>query len=329
MEDCDDNIIEEINDFMKQLFPKEELREYMWEHLASTLIGTNENQTFNIYTGSGRNGKSKLVELMSMVLGDYKGSVPITLVTQGRRAIGSSSSEVVQLQGVRYAVMQEPSKGDKINEGIMKELTGGDPVQARALFKDSITFTPQFKLVVCTNTLFDIASNDEGTWRRIRVCDFMSKFKEQELLDEDPDEPYQFIVDKKLDKKFPVWKEVFISMLINIVLETKGIVNDRDIVLSKSNEYRSSQDYLSGYIQERIQITDDDSNHVTWSEVQEDFKDWFTELYGNKLPKGQELKEFLTKKFGKPQRVHDYNTNTSKQAWKKLSLTSYDKVDNF
>ena len=329
LEDCDDVIIEEINDFMKQLFPKEELREYMWEHLASTLIGTNENQTFNIYTGSGRNGKSKLVELMSLVLGDYKGSVPITLVTQGRRAIGSSSSEVVQLQGVRYAVMQEPSKGDKINEGIMKELTGGDPVQARALFKDSITFTPQFKLVVCTNTLFDIASNDEGTWRRIRVCDFMSKFKEQELLDEDPDEPYQFIVDKKLDKKFPQWKEVFISMLINIVLETKGIVNDRDIVLAKSNEYRSSQDYLSGYIQERIQITNDVSNHVTWSEVQEDFKDWFTELYGNKVPKGQELKEFLTKKFGKPQRVQDYNTNTSKQAWKKIILTSHNKIDNF
>ena len=68
---------------------------------------------------------------MSMVLGDYKGSVPITLVTQGRRAIGSSSSEVVQLQGVRYAVMQEPSKGDKINEGIMKELTGGDRLYAR------------------------------------------------------------------------------------------------------------------------------------------------------------------------------------------------------
>ena len=225
--------------------------------------------------------------------------------------------------------MQEPSKGDKINEGIMKELTGGDPVQARALFKDSITFTPQFKLVVCTNTLFDIASNDEGTWRRIRVCDFMSKFKEQELLDEDPDEPYQFIVDKKLDKKFPMWKEVFISMLINIVLETKGIVNDRDIVLSKSNEYRSSQDYLSGYIQERIQVTNDDSIHITWSEVQEDFKDWFTELYGNKLPKGQELKEFLTKKFGKPQREQDFNTNTSKQAWKKLALTAYDKVDNF
>ena len=64
--------------------------------------------------------------------------------------------------------MQEPSKGDKINEGIMKELTGGDPVQCRALYSSSKTFIPQFKLAVCTNNLFDITSNDDGTWRNCR-----------------------------------------------------------------------------------------------------------------------------------------------------------------
>ena len=58
----------------------------------------------------------------------------------------------------------------------MKEITGGDPLVGRALFKDTITFIPQFKLVACTNFLFDIKTNDDGTWRRIRVCDFMSKF---------------------------------------------------------------------------------------------------------------------------------------------------------
>ena len=115
--------IGEVNEFFEQLFPAEELRNYMWDHLASTLIGTIENQTFNIYTGTGRNGKSKLVELMALVLGDYKGTVPITLITQKRNSIGGTSSEVVQLMGTRYAVMQEPSKGDKINEGIMKEIT--------------------------------------------------------------------------------------------------------------------------------------------------------------------------------------------------------------
>ena len=85
---------------------------------------------------------------------DYKATVPITLVTQKRTNIGSTSSEIVQLMGVRYAVMQEPCKGEKINEGIMKEITGGDPIQGRALFREAVTFIPQFKLaVVCTNTL--------------------------------------------------------------------------------------------------------------------------------------------------------------------------------
>ena len=179
------DLMQEITDFFNQLFPNPDLRRYMWEHLASCCLGTNDNQTFNIYTGSGRNGKSKLVDLMSKVLGDYKGTIPITLITQKRNSIGSTSSEVVQLKGTRYAVMQEPSKGDKINEGIMKEITGGDPIQGRALFKDTITFIPQFKLVVCTNTLFDIKSNDDGTWRRIRVCDFMSKFLDKPYNDED------------------------------------------------------------------------------------------------------------------------------------------------
>ena len=173
------HIIDEVNEFMGQLFPEKELCDYMWEHLASTLVGVNEYQTFNIYTGSGANGKSKLVELMQKVLGDYKGTIPSALITQKRNNIGSTSSEVHQLIGKRYAVMNEPSKGDTINEGIMKEITGGDPIQCRALFKDSVTFVPQFKLAVCTNVLYDIKSNDDGTWRRIRVCEFKSKFTDK------------------------------------------------------------------------------------------------------------------------------------------------------
>ena len=88
---------------------------------------------------------------MSLSLGDYKGIVPITLITQKRTSIGSTSSEVVQLKGRRYAVMQEPEKRMQINEGIMKEITGGDDLQGRALWKETITFKPQFKLILCCN----------------------------------------------------------------------------------------------------------------------------------------------------------------------------------
>ena len=99
--------------------------------------------------------------------------------------------------------MQEPTKGDTINEGIMKEITGGDPIQGRPLYQSTITFVPQFTLVVCTNNLFEFKSNDDGTWRRIRIIDFISEFRKPE--DIDPNEPYQFPVDKRIDERFEDW----------------------------------------------------------------------------------------------------------------------------
>jgi P4 family phage/plasmid primase-like protien len=288
----------QINEFMDKLFPIPELNKYMWNHLASCLIGTNLNQTFNVYHGSGSNGKSMLADLMSLTLGDYKGTVPITLVTEKRNAIGGTSSEVMQLKGIRYAVMQEPSKGVKLNEGIMKELTGGDPIQGRALYCESETFQPQFKLVVCTNNLFDIESNDDGTWRRIRKCDFVSKFKDEgeEYTD---DTPYVFMKDKTLEKKLPVFAPVFASMLVKIAFETDGNVPDCQYVINASNKYRNGQDHIAGFVKENILKTGDNKDRIRKQELANHFKFWFTQEQGNKKqPKGEELYMYMDKKFG-------------------------------
>lgn len=293
--------IKEIKQFFEELFPVPELREYMWQHLASVLIGTTENQTFNIYTGSGRNGKSRLVDLMSKCLGDYKGTVPITLITQNRNSIGSTSSEIVQLMGTRYAVMQEPSKGDKINEGIMKEITGGDPIQGRALFKDTITFIPQFKLVVCTNTLFDIKSNDDGTWRRIRVCDFQSKFLENPYENEvefpRSEYPYQFKLNKKLDEKFEEWAPVFMAMLVELAYEMQGNVKDCDMVMASSNQYREGQDYLTEFVKDRV--VRKQGEKIKKTELAQSFKEWYVENYGRNVPKIKEVNDYMDKRFGR------------------------------
>ena len=287
--------IDEINDFMEKLFPKNELRTYMWQHLASTLIGENNDQTFNIYNGGGSNGKSKLVELMGVALGDYKATVPITLITAKRNSIGSTSSEVVQLKGVRYAVMQEPSKGDKINEGIMKEITGGDPLQGRALFKDSITFIPQFKLVVCTNTLLDVGSNDEGTWRRICVCEFISKFSKKSDFEDDRE--HQFELDKKLGGKFTSWGPVFMSMLIEKAVASGGLVNICDAVKSSSLSYRNTQDYYSEFATDKVKKCK--GSKIKETSLYEVFKQWYQLHHGKNVPKGRDLFEYMNKKFGK------------------------------
>ena len=300
----------EITKFMEEIFPDNDLRNYMWQHLASCLIGTNDNQTFNIYTGSGCNGKSKLVELMSKALGEYKATIPITLITQGRNTIGSTSSEVVQLMGVRYAVMQEPSKGDKINEGIMKEITGGDPIQGRALFKEAVTFIPQFKLVVCTNTLFEIKSNDDGTWRRIRVCEFMSKFMNEPYndLDKFPKEnfPYQFVIDKRIDEKFTDWAPILMHMLVNIAFETQGNVKDCKIVMARSDSYREGQDYLAEFAKECI--VKESGAKIKKTEIIEEFRSWYTSSYGrNSIPNSKEITEYMDKRYGKCNKGKWYN----------------------
>ena len=300
----------EINKFMEEIFPNNDLRKYMWEHLSSCLIGTNDNQTFNIYTGSGCNGKSKLVELMSKALGEYKATIPITLITQGRNSIGSTSSEVVQLMGVRYAVMQEPSKGDKINEGIMKEITGGDPIQGRALFKEAVTFIPQFKLVVCTNTLFEIKSNDDGTWRRIRVCEFMSKFMDNPYndLDKFPKEnfPYQYNIDKRIDEKFNDWAPVLMHMLVKLAFSTQGNVKDCKIVMARSDLYREGQDYLAEFAKECI--IKETGAKIKKTEVIEEFRSWYTSTYGrNSIPNSKEITDYMDKRYGKCNKGKWYN----------------------
>lgn len=296
-------ISNEIMTFMEQLFPQPDLCKYMWDHLASCLIGIKKEHAFNIYRGSGSNGKSILTDLMTQALGEYKGTVPITLVTDKRSSIGGATPEVMQLKGVRYAVMQEPSKDAVINEGIMKELTGGDPVMGRALYSDSEIFIPQFSLVVCTNALFEIKSNDDGTWRRMKLVDFLSKFISEGESHTD-DTPYVYPKDKTLKEKLPKWASVFIAMLVKRACETEGEVKDCQEVVAASNRYRQSQDSITGFIADKI--VKDVNGSVGKRELNDQFKEWFQMNLGNrKAPKLSEIEEVMIKKFGN----RNYKTN--------------------
>ena len=290
--------VKEINNFMKQLFPEPALCKYMWEHLASTLIGTSANQTFNMYYGNGQNGKSVLVNLMEKVLGDYKVDVPLSLVTERRGKAGAASPELALLKGKRFAVMQEPSKRDALNEGIMKQLTSGkDAIQARQLYAaDMVSYIPQFKLVVTCNNLMVINSNDHGTWRRIRTVPFKSLFTENPV-EGDKEKPYQFALDPYIDEKFTQWAPVFCSMLVDIVFKTNGVVKDCQIVTSKSNEYRQSQDYISEYIRDRI--SRDDEGRIKKMELNNDFSIWYASNYGGRGPSPKDLHEYMDKEYGR------------------------------
>jgi len=322
------DISNDIHNFMKQLFPIPSLNEYMWQHLASCLVGSNLNQTFNIYKGVGSNGKSMLTDLMTQTLGDYKGLVPLTLITEKRGSIGGTSSEIMQLKGIRYAVMQEPSKDMKINEGVMKEITSGDPLQGRSLYHESEVFNPQFTLAVCTNVDFTILSNDDGTWRRIRRVPFLSKFVDNiddyDLNDED--NKYIFPRDRGLKEKFPKWKNIFATLLVNKAFETNGIVNDCDIVLEESKNYRKCQDHITAFIEQYIIVTKNKNDIIKIRELTQQLKIWYDEIGESFYPKSKEIIEVMNRKIGK-------NKNNSWSGclidYKKNNNDDYDNLDEY
>ena len=295
------SIVAEIREFMHKLFPEKDIHDYMWEHLASTLIGVLPNQTWNMYIGDGQNGKSMLVEMMEHILGEYKGSVASNLITDRRTKIGGACPEIIGLKGLRYAVMQETQKGDRVNEGVMKQLTSGmDTIEGRGLYMANVeVFYPQFKMVLCSNYLMDIKSNDHGTWRRIRVVPFKSLFTDNPVND-DPDKPFQFKIDLTLREKCKGWSEVFAAMLVDIAYETQGYVKDCDAVLAASNAYRQSQDYIAEYMNDRVVV--DPNGQIRKTELSADFKDWYDATYGRGAPNIKEVQAYMDKKYKKMDR---------------------------
>ncbi len=265
-------------EFIEQLFPYQAQRKYMIQHLSSVLFGTGQNQAFNYYLGKGSNGKSKLISLMSATLGDYKAVVPSTLITSKKPSIGGTSSEVVLLRGRRFAVMQEPTKGETINEGIFKELTGGDCLQGRALFKDCITFKPMFNLAICANVLMNVKSNDDGTWRRIKVVEFMSKFCDKP----DPDNELEFRIDYTIDDKINSWSIPFLSFLVENAFELQGRVDDCAFICEASNKYRKDQNKVLQFIESKL-IKGSPDDVVSKSSVAYECNNWFELNYKYKI----------------------------------------------
>ena len=293
-------IINEIEDFMHKLFPDPngELYEYMWNHLAATMTGLiAELQTFNIYIGGGQNGKSVLIKLMDLVLGEYKGTVPVNMLTDRRGKVGSATPEIMELKGTRMAVAQEPQKGERLNEGVIKEYSSGeDELQGRALYSGKmVKFLPQFNLVICTNYLPEIEGNDHGIWRRVRVVNFKSRFTDNPVND-DPDAPYQFLIDRTISKRMETWKVVFAAMLAERAFRNKGRVQDCGEVISARDAYRQSQDCIAEFIAERVVV--DVSGSITKTELNAEFKSWYENAYGRRGgPNAKEVHAEMDKKF--------------------------------
>jgi P4 family phage/plasmid primase-like protien len=264
----------QVEKFIRQVIPDREVRDYFMQHLATNLFGGNTAQKFHILTGSGSNGKSMIMNLMSKALGDYASTVPISLFTQKRKSSGSAAPEVARLKGRRFVTMQEPDEAIALNTGLMKEISSGEKMYARDLFKSGGEFEVLAKFHLACNEKPKINTTDGGTWRRLVVINFTSKFVVV------PSSPNEFPMDESI--QFSVnsteWATPFLSYLIHTLKEGKGLrkLTAPGKVLEYTNEYRSDNDAIAKFIMEKLAPIQegDEIQPIDKEMIRKIFKQW-------------------------------------------------------
>jgi P4 family phage/plasmid primase-like protien len=242
---------EEVYTFLERVLPKEGVRDYVLKKMSECLNGDIPNTHFLMFIGdSGANGKSQLLNLMKLAMGDFGEKVEVTLLTRKRNNANEANSEKIKLMYKRFAFLSEPEDGEKINIGLLKELTGSEEIVARGLYQEAVSFVLEAKLFLACNELPEIKGEDTALWRRIRVIDFPSRFVD------DPKEQGEYKIDRTLPSRMRediTWRQTFINILIDYYYKD---VKEPVEVQMKTNEYRQENNDFYNWLEENIECNE-------------------------------------------------------------------------
>lgn len=181
--------------FLERIVPSPAMRDYLQMVFGYCLSGSTSEQCVFLFQGEGGNGKSVLLSVIAHILGDYAMPAPIETFLRDKNRSGSGPSpDLARLPGARLVKASEPRKGDVLDEGRIKEFSGGEEMSARKLREDIFDFRPQGKLFLSFNRTPSIYSDDDGTWRRIHVVPFSVQIPRPERR------PFETVVQELTDE---------------------------------------------------------------------------------------------------------------------------------
>ncbi|MFJ6900542.1 phage/plasmid primase, P4 family [Streptomyces hokutonensis] len=143
---------------------------YLQLLLGYSVTGDVGGQVLPFLFGSGKNGKSVLLDVLMKLLGDYADAAPPGFLMA--RPFEGHPTDLAELHGPRVIVCSEVKPGDKFDEGRVKLLTGGDRIKARRMRQDFFGFNPTHKLWLLGNHRPEVGTGGFAFWRRMRLIPF-------------------------------------------------------------------------------------------------------------------------------------------------------------
>ncbi len=209
------------------------------------LTGSTREESVFMLTGKGQNGKTKLVEALRAVMGDYGANTPFMTFIERRDA---NTADLAALTGKRLVTASEGEDTQSFNESLLKELTGGDQVTCRHLYRDFFTYTPSFKIVFSTNEVPRIRSQNYAMKRRVKLIPFRQRFY-------DPEDGRGPVKDDRLLEKLQAEKNGILAWAVAGCLEWQRIgLATPQVIRQEVERLFESQDPLAEFIESECEI---------------------------------------------------------------------------
>ncbi len=195
--------------------------------------------------GGGRNGKSTFFNALEAVLGDYCGVIDIETITTSRDNRGP---DLIELRGKRLVLAGELEEGRRLSVSTVKKICSTDQITAAAKFRQPETFTPSHTLILHSNHLPRVGSNDAGTWRRLLPVEFKARIPEGTGVSN-----YGDVLVEKAGPAILAW---MLQGAVNFA--TNGFkLTIPDTVAMAVEDYRQREDWLENFLSERCILEPD------------------------------------------------------------------------
>ena len=210
---------------------------YLQRVAGYVLTGDTREHAFFLLHGEGSNGKTTFVNVIANLLGDYAHAIPFQEFIEKTHEGGSN--EIAQLEGTRFVYSMEAPVGRAFNEALLKQLSGGDKIRARALYQESVEWDTQAKLFFSTNHRPEIRETADAIWNRVQLLPFRAVFLGQTC-------------DKELSTKLHAELAGILSWAVRGCLswQCEGL-NPPAEVIAANRDYRAENDTFSDFLRER------------------------------------------------------------------------------
>jgi putative DNA primase/helicase len=165
--------------FLDEAFPDDPP---MWDFLQRLagycLTGLTREERFFFFYGSGRNGKGTFLETLYALMGEYACTAPSGLFLSNSNL--NAENFLAGIDGARMIWASEIDRGRSWNEALLKEITGGDTITAKRLYRDPFSFKPQATLIIAGNTQPNFRGVDQAMRSRVALVPFEQCFDGKE-----------------------------------------------------------------------------------------------------------------------------------------------------